>query len=713
MIEGIHRQFEQLPTASDAVKWINSALAAASSDNASLAEEETLLRSFYNESQMHSHRLSGEVEAHISQAATRLPRAALELSRMTTDTIELEAQMKAVHDLITPSGATDYTAALSSLRTTNRKLERCVKVVALARQVEARMRDLNALQVLSESNPQTTLSIIQLAESLSAVKGELEEVRSIEPDFGSHYNSTLAEYEQLIQDQLEEQCLKEFVAHNVPDASELFKSLYRIGRASAVLQRFYAHICQCIVSGCSASYGSDTVGAFLGAFCSIMDGAVSFFSDLGQHLTDALNAGGSSGQTRSERGFVEEAMQQLLSTMNTDVKPRISQKYEAAKSSEDFADCLRSICAHQFCQGLAAQELSEHVQAQLRLFLCEAISSENCLAAFVERVTSEFAAQWEASCAGEGEASVYMSHLPVGLVKCCDVLLEFFPEKSFSLTLPRVLGIVVERLSSFQAKGASDAQPLVLEALAVFVKGVQPGTIRTRTLFMSHLEEATAQSDSRAIILESSLKDFCEPLSLFVNSYIESCQSTVIGWIVQSLAGKAADYPLQPLWARGDEDGTSYQRGQASATQLIRDFGEAIIEIPVTLDSIRARSSAAATHKGWVDEVIEELSEVWLDAIVSAAVNDFVTHQVLPLRIRAMKLPTSARGGETPGLSSAPCVVAWGQLQTDVSYLRNVLEAVSDEKIGSLEDLYQRLHRVPLPSVSDFVVRDVLYSARQ
>lgn len=308
-----------------------------------------------------------------------------------------------------------------------------------------------------------------------------------------------------------------------------------------------------------------------------------------------------------------------------------------------------------------------------------------------------------------------------------DVVLSFFPRETTEKSIISWASSIERFLHSLEVETVNTTQSRWLNSLTLYVKLIRPLLLQCKVELSKHLsisasreymgketekkvvgmmenkevvrmeeeeEEEKEQKAAKQHFQEALEVVLWVPLEKSVAIYIEKCENVVKRWILEPLLQKIADYHSNPIWHPLKGNSNSIESGLAipsfittatcSASKPVRDLGEAIIEIPVTLDTIRALGVASASNRIWMEEVIEDVFERWLDEIVHAAVVDFIENQVLTLQLEFSPSSTTASAsGSTSAvqhpISSQYLMTVWEQLRQDVKYLKNVVNAVRND----------------------------------
>lgn len=724
-IEESHFSYESLRKTTDIKKWINTALTITENDcsadkitsPSSVASSEQSVRHVLSSVETHSQQLTATLEAQISQSVTRLPRTTLELSRMISEAHELQQQMKLMEALASSSSSDSaYFSRLNELKKIQTRLHTCSTIISRAKEVDQRIKDLDNLQSikLSGYDKRRLEDVSQLAKKLYDVKHGLCEIRKVEPEFGAHFNMALDEYEQLIQDALEEQCLVELFAHEDEKAADLFTSLYRIGRSSAVIERYNKHQTETIINRlCPENLSSRSSSLsvftthFITTICDVLSTEAHFWMRLSGRLGNILTSSSEKAPSDSSYSdFAFQAVKNLLEAVFLAASSSILAAVELASDCTEIISFLNR--THEVTLNWD-DELSkpyvDKIEALLKKMIIDALSDYKVIQLFCAKNAKLLSDQLNSgklkvSALGYEKIAIIFSVSEKVLCEACLTTLAFFPDSTVHESVSQWYEIMFRAISSMEVSKDAD-HPSLLESLTIFVKQVQPSIQSCKVSVENYISTRYSGSFEHSMMLQEKLNSsLWTRLTDHSEAYIQNCQQMVKNWILGPLIEKTTDYHTLPVWTISGEQSNATYDHHTSATMPVKELGEAIIEIPVTLESIRAIGVEAASNKVWMEEVIEDFYDSWLDDIVYSAVRDFVERKVLPLRLHSA---ASIRA------DTSPFVAAWEQLRSDIGYLRNVVAAVRDNGVEILEKVHDRLQRTPPPSSSNISVQGALF----
>ncbi|KAG5501904.1 hypothetical protein JKF63_04174 [Porcisia hertigi] len=230
------------------------------------------------------------------------------------------------------------------------------------------------------------------------------------------------------------------------------------------------------------------------------------------------------------------------------------------------------------------------------------------------------------------------------------------------------------------------------------------------------------------LIQKSLLSSITKPILATATTYTSlSCWGNVV----------ASDERLShttPVAAGASKALGGYTQGQAAPSSVVRSIGETLMELPLTLETLGSSAvmesqrnpqgtgdtkndvSDLDAEEG-VRALIEEYAEEWLETVVSTVVNTFIKENVLPLQIgpfeRELSSPqrqNAQRGTSNTGeVMQRHYAAALEQLTTDLDYVRNILSAVNEESLETLERVLRAVQALPSASISvAFIVGDAI-----
>lgn len=521
------------------------------------------------------------------------------------------------------------------------------------------------------------------------------------------------------------------------DADENEMYLFLIPIISDLLNAVQVELCPKLVSAAEACQNASDIGYFL---------------SLVKHMRNWVYEGEEfSGLTAAANGDQSSDGLYFFGPLGDGYKKVVYEVNRAARQM--LISCLESeSIAEVFCQRLSAFVDGEVEQRQL---LQREQDSNKTLHNPNRNPSMGLCDDSEA-----GRIVARFALIESALVQACDIFLSFFPRKLLNKNVTLWMGSIKRFIKSLEVADTT-CQSRVLDSLTLFVKLVRPSLLQCKVQLSKHLnaspsrayggiekedkgvdirekqdevalekereEEDKEENSIRQLFHEALDALLWEPIEKIVSEYIEKCQSTVKSWILEPLIQKTADYHSYFSWNSSAENLIFADNGgpvpffspnSTSASKPVRDLGEAIIEIPVTLDSIRALGVASASNKIWMEEMIEEFFETWLDEIVCMAVVDFVENKILTLQLDFSPAATAGSNGFPSAVyhqsSSQYAVMVWERLRQDLKYLKDVVAAVRNDHHDGIEILDQvndALQRTTLSSLTmegKYTVKSIL-----
>lgn len=777
----------------DVKRWINATLAqllpSGGVANVSDAAAQEAVHQLHGRVQAHSQKVANEVEELISQTVVRLPRTSLELSRMVSDVEDLSRQLQSIHAVVQPAveaGAGPHVEELHNLRQVQARLQHCSDVLVQAATVDSNMRAIErAVQQLrdhragggtSSSDTTTRTGMAAVGRTIREVQRDLRLLQEADATYGDKYQKALDEYEKVIEQALEQECLSQLCRHDAASAGELFLALSLIGRADAVLTHYAERVAKpCIQTmearllsptstseGVSAVLRSDVMATVreclwneLGFLVSLADG----LSELPQHHTLPPSQGGTvkdsdvavaitgspNSANASQRALlaIETIVQLLSEAFTRTMTPLLS----TIQDIDEIIACHNAVVEqlkvthNATADGSRVDAQSGDVSDSGRLEW-ERVSAQaftHALSAFVtsfydDAVLKNFSELTNARLrhfTPPGAASPFTETarfhgLTAALLDNVKSVLRFVPERStepcvvlWQATLLNVVG----PLRPVPDVSAVTTEHL-LEQLCLAVTVALPMVQQSRKEMELYLTSAELQQ--RYPTRANQIRDMMEsrlwaPVEAAIEAGITESHTSIQQRLMQPVLDKTAHYAELPVWGcpppvtggvKGSATAASptppalatYSQSHTTPSQPARQLGEAIMEIPLTLESLRVGSGVSpAVRREHLETLLEEVSETWLDQMVRLAIEDFVAKA---RRVRVYPLPEE-------GPSSVLHIAGvWEQVTTDLRYLQNVLSAVSEEQFACLEEALDSMRRLPPPSLEDtkhsFVVGDKL-----
>ncbi|CBZ35034.1 hypothetical protein, conserved [Leishmania donovani] len=303
----------------------------------------------------------------------------------------------------------------------------------------------------------------------------------------------------------------------------------------------------------------------------------------------------------------------------------------------------------------------------------------------------------------------------------------------------------------------STSQHTLLQYLYIYKRRVRPLVMRAQQSVEDWLSTGTVHErypTSAAVLCSDLQTRVWAPLKDEVEEAQEFIQKSILNNITRPILATVAAYTSLPYWgnASASADGSSsstpvaagaskplgtYTQGQAAPSSAVRNMGEMLMELPLTLETLgsgavaECRRNAQGTGSAGngasdadaedgVRALIEEQAEEWLRAVVSDVVSTFVKEKVLQLQIGPFgSVPPSQqqqREHQTQRATSSASeamqcryAAALEQLTTDLDYVRNILSAVNEESLETVERVLRAVQALPPASVcAVFVVGNAI-----
>ncbi|KAG5499591.1 hypothetical protein JIQ42_05066 [Leishmania sp. Namibia] len=306
----------------------------------------------------------------------------------------------------------------------------------------------------------------------------------------------------------------------------------------------------------------------------------------------------------------------------------------------------------------------------------------------------------------------------------------------------------------------STSQHVLLQYLCIYKHRLRPLVMKAQQTVEDLLSTGTVHEryPTSARVLCTDLQSrVWAPLKGEMETAQETIQKNILSGIMRPILATVAAYTSQPCWgnavASADRSSSSipiatgaskplgtYTQGQAAPSSAVRDMGEMLMELPLTLETLgssavaESRSSARETGSAGkgasgtdaedgVRVLIEEQAEEWLGTVVRGVVSTFMEEKVLPLQIgpfgrtlpsqqeqRHQQRQLAAASGDEE--VQRHYTAALEQLTTDLDYVRNILSAVNEESLEMVERVLRAVQALPpasMPAV--FVVGDAILMA--
>ncbi|KAG5476450.1 hypothetical protein LSCM1_04156 [Leishmania martiniquensis] len=303
----------------------------------------------------------------------------------------------------------------------------------------------------------------------------------------------------------------------------------------------------------------------------------------------------------------------------------------------------------------------------------------------------------------------------------------------------------------------STPQHILLQYLYIYKRHVRPLVMKAQQSVEDLLSTGTVYEryPTSAGVLRTELQlRVWTPLKEEVEAAQVSIQKSILSGIMRPILATVAAYTSLPCWGNeaASADGSSsptssaacaskplgtYTQGQAAPSSAVRDMGEMLMELPLTLETLGSsavsESRCNAQESGSVGKIvsgadvedgmralIEEQAEEWLGTVVRGVVSTFMEEKVLRLQIGPFgSMVPSQQQQQLQGVTSSGgeavqrhYAAALEQLTTDLDYVRNILSAVNEESLETVERVLRAVQALPPASMTAvFVVGDAIRMA--
>nr|CCC48671.1 conserved hypothetical protein [Trypanosoma vivax Y486] len=711
--ESLH--LEQLGSESfDLKQWINTSLQSlsifpATGDGDAVLEAR--LGKLYSTLQLYSQEVAGSVDETIAQSLVRLPRTGLEVSRMTAEAQQLEQQLRFMQEATQPvveETIKPYVARLGEMKKAREKLARCADTLRVASEVDGKMKQLDEMvQSLraapSEEDPGA------VAVCIRQVRRDLENIKAFDFTFGERQLEKVKEYEQLVEREVEAECMGELRRHGVERAVHLLGILDAIGRADAVLKQF---VTECAASekanverllGCGGGSGAEDGVSPAGAAAILEKQLIPSIARALNHQFDYLlhlEVLAKSGADHDTKNTLEAGartadalcfmVDQITGCIETVLKPILVSVGRGA----ELVACIDAVCHLQIGAGVTATELhyseenctdnsgskiGQLVTAHAKGALMQLFDQPEMLETFAQLETSRVE-----SLVGDSDCAVGRAHFRLVVDKLVEAVMNtarFFPHKTLPMCIGRWRSAVLQCIPVPEPTTGVSRYKL-LEQLYVARRVAPQQLLLAQKGIAEYLKSPGLRGQDPEVVemISQQLEELLwTPLNEAVECSAKQHQEAVKQTIIAPVIANTDGYESQAMWGCGGREVNArpapatparYARAQTAPSDIVRRFGESIVEIPLALEALRGDGE---TRSEGFEDLLEEMAEPWLDDIVRRAVVDFLDRKVGTITIH---FPTSDGAEEAAAME---------QLVEDLSYLRAILAAVSDVPFERLE----------------------------
>ncbi|CCD17294.1 unnamed protein product [Trypanosoma congolense IL3000] len=727
----------------DVTQWINTSMQGLLAEKANSAECDaevgSQLSRLYNRLHTYSQEVAVSLDDTITQALVRLPRTGLEVGRMVAEVQQLQqtlCTMKEAAQSSTDTARSSYVMKLNELRETKEKLTRCSDTLRKASEVDSNMKRLDEVVEQLRAAP-SKVDLEAVAKAISEIKQNLAELQKLEVTFGGKQLEAVERYELLVQRVVESECLEQLQRRDVGRAAYLLKVLDTIGLADAVLGRFSAEsvasekqkvgllLQQPAITGAAPSTVSPSRAAEVLRTQLVPSIEHTLADQLGYLLQVVRPSGGEATcdvtqnvEKNSEaQSNIEEQLVKILQAMVNEIveclEENLTPILKRAEQNAEVILCFGAACQFNMQKDLdhqgseTVQEAStddsacskEKIAKRINVYTVDALmqifNRPEIHEAFARREVDRLESVLvDTDCLTKYEQFQSVMGILSDAVKNA---IKFFPEITLPMCIDMWNKVFLHSLMGLLPT-VQTPQIVLLERLSVSRKVAQHLVPCMQKDCMNYFKSPEAQQFNQGIVSRVSsylMEHFFTPLGENLDEYMVRCQQALKETVVAPVVAKAAGYESQSLWKiKNDETPhlttetlVPHTPAHVAPSELVRGFGEAIVEIPLTLEALRGDSGA---HLDGIEELLEEVAECWLDDIVRAAVNDFLQHKV---------------GGITIGPTTGRTSYAVEQLITDLTYLKSILAAVSDDPFEELDRVLVRLNARP---EGPLVLRDLM-----
>eukprot|EP01006_Ploeotia_vitrea_P031850 TRINITY_DN64147_c0_g1_i1.p2 TRINITY_DN64147_c0_g1~~TRINITY_DN64147_c0_g1_i1.p2 ORF type:complete len:736 (-),score=63.94 TRINITY_DN64147_c0_g1_i1:3295-5502(-) len=219
----------------DAKKWINDALKEKKDDSAGAV---SFVFTMILKLQLLAQEASSSFEEISQQALMRMPRALLEIERMSKEARTLRQNLNL---LVQGEMSEAQRTTMQSIETMNalhevkRQLDVCQQTIS---QVGYLSQNLDKMNATFEQGTTT-----QIGEEISRMQAGLKALEDY-PDQHSKFNSQIKGFEMRLMKMIEQDCKRALIQHNIPEAKAHLGTLQKIGKLDAVVREFVKHVIQ-------------------------------------------------------------------------------------------------------------------------------------------------------------------------------------------------------------------------------------------------------------------------------------------------------------------------------------------------------------------------------------------------------------------------------------------------------------------------------------
>jgi hypothetical protein len=652
----------------DLKAWMNSVLPAVAATGD--AGDDLRVSKLLTRLQVHHQEASASLEDLISQALVRLPRTALEVERLTSDTVQLSKQLSAVVESVEPRIAALPAQAkdIARLDLARAKLLRCSHFLQRAKMVTLQLEE---LEVTAKAGSGGGAAVEGFANAISEIQDTLRDLQRIDPSYGADIQARVHSLENDVQKSVERECLELLRRQDRVRAPALLSTLRKIGREGAVMDEFVALAAkqrkEQFLSDlrASAAGGAKPATELVAVLASNYKGIAKIITREAGYIGELFD---NDPQTAADvakkigRAFAEPGIASLLTS-----------RLRQLQSNADLVQCIGTV---QELKNQQSGALIEHAQ-------------EDAFATFAPLVPTFLQREADQLMTGAPDSpqsfAQYFETLEDSVSRCT----SFLPAITLGAHLPVVLAALRDRLSSLAAPTGSLQERLQHYGVLCGLRGHLGAYEASFLARLPHVASAGKLSPSVVANIEALVGSLRAAL---VKS-IDSSERSVGDALLVPVALRMRTYEQWDLWsssapsAASKRPYASFSSGEVSPSDIMRSVCEALMEVPLMLEAVNVDAAEM---------------QLWLTRVVDASVAS----------LSATLAAITIRG------PSAFVVHALDQLATDVEYYHNVLNAVSEgpfEIVSATREVLRREHQkwsaaAPTTEALKVAVGDLLQS---
>lgn len=446
------------------------------------------------------------------------------------------------------------------------------------------------------------------------------------------------------------------------------------------------------------------------------------------------------------------AIQQLKVSASSTAVAEVTAAGATAATAKDPLEKLSREVTHRALVRFASLFHEERVLERYTDRLCAAVSAY-CAQPLANLLASGASSPSPPTSSPSSRLATADESLADVLTHAVQEVLLYAPKKISARCTTAWHAVLSKALTQQLQPTAHTSQHVLLQHLYFHKQRVKPLLAKTQQAVEDWLSSGTTHErypTSAGLLRADLLTRLWTPLRREVEEVQRATQQRILDGITRPIVAKIENYTALPCW--GNEVSTQadssaaaarttalYTQGQSAPSSAVRDMGEMLMELPLTLETL-ASTAVTETYQGGqaphphsaavltaandaeVEEgvrlLIDELAEEWLETVVHDVVRTFLDDKVLPLAIGPFAHALSHHAtppGESQTTASGNDAVtqlynmALEQLATDLDYLRNILSAVNEESQETVEGVMSALRALPSTQQGRFVVGEALH----